>query len=99
MCIYIYIFVFLIGIFYFQPLTPISITVQYSQPVNLTFQVAENSNGTVNRFERLTVFQYDSDGNSVGKKLAERLEGSTQVYVLDLDQAGISTSGSYVICM
>jgi len=95
----VYVFVFLIGIFYVQPLTPTSITVRYSQPVNLTFRVAVNSNGTFNSIERLTVFQYDPDGNSFGTKLAERLEGSTQVYVLDLDQAGISTSGSYLICM
>ena len=96
MCIFLY---FLIGMFYVQLLTPISITVLYSQYVNLTFRVAANSNGTVNSFERLPVFQYDSDGSSVGTKLAERLEGSAQVYVLDLDQAGISTSGSYLICM
>ena len=95
----VYIFIFLIDIFYVQPLTPISITVKYLQPVNLIFRVAENSNGTFNGTERLLVFQYDSDGNSVGTKLAERLEGSTQVFVLDLDQAGPSTSGRYLICM
>ena len=94
-----YIFIFLIGIFYVEPLTPISIAVKYFQPVNLTFQVAENSNGTFNSIERLPVFQYDPDGNNVGTKLAERLEGSPQVFVLDLGQAGPSTSGSYLICM
>ena len=73
--------------------------VRYFQPINLTFRVAQNSNGTFNEIERLTVFQYDSNGESVGRKLAERLEGSTQIFVLDLGQAEPSTSGSYLICM
>ena len=88
-----------IGSFYVQPLSPIPITVRYLQPINLTFRVAWDSNGTFNGIERLTVFQYDSNGNAVGKKLAETLEGSTQIFVLNLGQAEPSTSGSYLIGM
>ena len=91
---------FPIGLFYVQPLTPIPITIRYSQPINLTFLVAASSDGIYNDIDPPPVFQYDPPGNPVGiHTLVRSFENSTQIFILDLDLARLNTSGHYIICM
>ena len=93
---------FPVGLFYVQTLTPIRITTNYSRPINLTFLAAGNSDGIVNGIEPPVVFQYNNpSGSPVGpRRPSQRLSvKSTQIFVLDLDRAGISTIGYYLICM
>ena len=77
-------------------------TIRYFQPVNLTFQVAYDSDGINDNYASVQpVFQFDLTGASVVQQnRARRLEGFPlqQIFVLDLNYATVNTSGTYIIC-
>ena len=62
--------------------------------------MAGNSDGIINGIDPPPVFQYNPPGNPVGPpRPPQRLSGeSTQIFILDLDRAGLSTTGYYLIC-
>ena len=77
--------------------------IRYFQPVNLTFRVAYNSDGIEDEYASVQpVFQRNLNGDPVEQQnRARRLEGFPlqQIFVLDLNYAGVDTSGTYTICM
>ena len=76
--------------------------VGYFQPVNLTFLLARRSDGIINAYSEVAVFQYDASGNPVmqmQQHKAVALGSSSQVFTLDLGHAGQHTPENYIICM
>ena len=91
---------FPVGEYYVQPLTPIPIVIRYFQPINLTFLVAASSDGISNDVNPDAVFQYNPPGTPVGPPhLLRTSEDSSQIFILDLDRAGLNTTGHYLISM
>ena len=86
-------------VFYFQSLSPNPTTLTYFQPVNLKFVLALRSDGIFNGIETVGAFQYDAFGQSVGVYELRRVEGSSQIFVLELGHAGLNTAGIYTISM
>jgi len=93
------IFSLYVGDFYFQPISPNPTTIKYLDSVNITFVLAQRSDGTFNRIGELQVLQYNAFGNFVGSHTAKSLGSFSQTYYLELDQAGVNTAGNYTISM
>ena len=84
-----------VGEFYLQSLSPNPTVVGYLQPVSLAFLVARNSDGISNSIKTLQALRVN---NFVTVFLTNRLETSTQIFTIDLDEATEVTTGNYTIC-
>ena len=69
--------------------------VGYLQPVSLAFLVARNSDGISNSIKTLQAFRVN---NFFTVLSTNRLETSTQIFTIDLDEATEVTTGNYTIC-
>lgn len=59
------------------------------------------SNGVSNDVidESLAVFHYQRNGSAGGQLIANRLEHSSQVFILELTNVEMSSEGNYTVCM
>ena len=76
--------------------------IRLNQPVNLTLLLAIRSNGVSNDVfddQSLAVFHYHLNGTAGGRLIANRLEPSSQVFILELANVEMSSEGNYTVCM
>ena len=98
-CVVQTVFVFSTDNIYFQSMSPNPLVARYNQAVNLRFLVAIRSDGIYNDVsnETLFVFCYDPQRNPCGLLRPSGFETSSQMFIVELGNAGINSEGDYEI--